>query len=303
MKNVKLHQLYLEYRTWPKWYYHLTFNSLETGQLFNDDKEYANGMNSIALGQHIWGLTIVAFTLMVNHCHILVCGSGEDLVSFFSFMKCRINDRLRKDGYPSLPEGYGFHLGKVADERQMADTIIYIARNPLKACPDVAAGGYPWGSTHLIFNKIGNLTDNKKLGLLSGRQQSRLLESKHHLPDNYTFNEKLGYVLPESFVFTKKAEQVLKTSWRFTSGLIKNVDSNLKISEGIGEMIVWSEEEVNEIIYQKAKELFNAGSVKDLGADDRCRIAVILKRKYRVDTKRIARKLKLDIALLNELFD
>ncbi len=34
----------------PKWYYHMVFDAIETGQLFNDEEEYANGMNIIAIG-------------------------------------------------------------------------------------------------------------------------------------------------------------------------------------------------------------------------------------------------------------
>ncbi len=60
--------LFNEYRTWPKWYYHIVFDSLEKGQLFNNDDEYADGMNGIAIGQYVFGLSILVFTLMVNHC-------------------------------------------------------------------------------------------------------------------------------------------------------------------------------------------------------------------------------------------
>ena len=55
---------YEECRFWPKWYYHLTFDSLEKGQIFNDDGEYANGMNGVAIGQYIYDLAVVALKKM-----------------------------------------------------------------------------------------------------------------------------------------------------------------------------------------------------------------------------------------------
>lgn len=82
MGSHKLNELLKEYRKQPKWYYHVIFDSIETGQLFNSDDEYADGMNSVAIGQYVCGLSVIVFVLMANHCHILVHGSGEDIVGF-----------------------------------------------------------------------------------------------------------------------------------------------------------------------------------------------------------------------------
>ena len=44
MGRNKIRKLLKEYRKQPKWYYHVTFDAIETGQLFNNDDEYACGM-------------------------------------------------------------------------------------------------------------------------------------------------------------------------------------------------------------------------------------------------------------------
>ena len=89
MGRNKIKKLLKEYRKQPKWYYHVTFDAIETGQLFNNDDEYACGMNSVAIGQYVFGLSVIAFVLMVNHCHFLVYGSGESIVRFFLFVNLR----------------------------------------------------------------------------------------------------------------------------------------------------------------------------------------------------------------------
>ncbi len=295
--------LFNEYRTWPKWYYHIVFDSLEKGQLFNNDDEYADGMNGIAIGQYVFGLSILVFTLMVNHCHILVYGAGEDIVKLFIFMRRRINRRLKADGYPPLPENYGFKLIKVEDERQLADTIVYIARNPLKARPDIMAGGYLWGSANLIFSETNKLYEKVSLKNMSYRSTVKALRTNVKLPDEYLYSRSMGFILPESYVLNNKVTKVLGNSWRFSSALIRNIDAYVKIAEGIGEMVVLSEGELNEVIYHLITEKFNASSLKDLSIDDKCRLAIILKRKYRVDTKRIARKLQITPDVLTRLFE
>lgn len=302
MKNKERKEAYKEYRTWPRWYYHLTFDSLEKGQLFNNDEEYADGMNGVAIGQYIHKLSIIAFVLMVNHCHLLLYGSGKDIVNFFIFIKRRINEKLRADGYPPLPNGYGFKLVRVEDKRQLADTIVYIARNPLKARPDITANGYLWGSTNLIFSEINKLYEKTELGNMSGREIMRTLKTKVIPPKNYLLNRSMGFILPESYVNVRKAEQTLHDSWRFSSDLIRHIDAYIKIAEGIGEMVTLSDGELDEIITQILRKRFNTNSINELSIDDRCRLAIILKKEYRIDMKRIARILRIDLPVLKELF-
>lgn len=303
MNVHKRDALFREYRAWPKWYYHVVFDSIEKGQLFNSYDEYSDGMNSVALGQYTCGLSILAFVLMVNHCHFLVFGSGDDIVAFFLFMKRRMNEKLKADGFPALPESYGFKLVKVEDERQLTDTVVYIARNPLKARPDITSGGYVWCSTNLIFSEMSSLCDKIQVKEMSYRESMRIFRTKIKLPEDYLFNRTMGFILPESYVLNDKVEKVLQNSWRFTYSLIKNIDAYVRIAEGVGEMIVLSEDELNDIIFRNMKEKFNASSISDLSLDDRCRLAVILKKKYRVDIKRIARKIQVEVSVLNKLFE
>lgn len=281
----------------------MTFDSIEKGQLFNGNGEYAEGMNSIALGQYVHNLSIIAFNLMVNHCHILAYGSGEDMVRFFTFMKRRIGERLKEDGFAPLPLEYGFKLVKVEDKRQLADTIIYIARNPFRACPGIAAGSYLWGSTNLIFNGMKDIVAKRQFGELSLRKKRLMLKSKRMLPDNYLFNESLGFILPESYVLTEKVERLFGSSWNYNYNVVRKIDAYVRIAEGVGETVILSEEELGEVISISVKKMFNVSSVRELGIDDRCRLAVHLKTKYRVNIKRIARRLQLDVSTLKRLFE
>lgn len=301
MKNKT--QIFTEYRTWPMWYYHMTFDALEKGQLFNNDDEYANGMNGIAIGQYIHQLSIIAFVLMVNHCHILLYGSGDGIVRFFKFVKRRINKSLREHGFSPLPNSYEFKLVKIMDKRQLADTIVYIARNPLKARPDITAGGYLWGSSSLIFSEISRLFEKTELRNMSDREIMRILNTHVILPKHYLLNKTMGFILPESYVNVDKSEETLHDSWKFSSSIIRNIDAYIKIAEGIGEMVTLSDGELDEIIFQSLKKHFNTNSITDISIDNRCKLAVILKKEYRIDTKRLARKLRIDLKVLEKLFE
>lgn len=55
------------------------------------------------------------------------------------------------------------------------------------------------------------------------------------------------------------------------------------------------------IIKKVIKDDYKADSILDLGVDDRCRLAIVLKKKYRLDTKRISRKVRVEYDILKKL--
>ena len=92
-------------------------------------------------------------------------------------------------------------------------------------------------------------------------------------------------------------------SWNYSYRVVRDIDGYLKIAEGLGEAVLLSEEELNDIIAQTLKKLFKVNSLNELDPDDRCRLAMVLKNKYKVTVKRIARKLHMDVSTLNKLFE
>lgn len=302
MNKRQRDDLWREYRRWPKWYYHMVFDSLETGELFNDEGEYANGMNIIAIGQYIHRISILTFNLMVNHGHFLASATGNDLVNFFIYVKKRLNAKRIEDGHQPLPANYGFKLIRIKDERQLADTMIYIAKNPFKACSNLTASGYIWGSGNLIFSEISRLFEKVSISDLPDKFRRERFRTRVKLPDDYFYNKTLGFILPESYVVKGKVEKVLKSSWNYNFRLIRDIEAYVNIAEGLGDSACLSDEEVNMIIKKIVKDDYKADSVLDLGVDDRCRLAIALKKKYRLDTKRISRKVHLEYNLLTKLF-
>ena len=238
---------------------------------------------------------------MVNHGHLLASATGNDLVNFFLYAKKRINAKLVADGHKPLPDDYGFKLVRIEDERQLADTIIYIARNPFKACSNLTASGYLWGSGNLIFSDVNRLFGKVQIKDLTDKFCRETFKTRIKLPERYYFNKELGFILPESYVVKGKVDKVLKSSWNYCHRIIRDIDAYVNIAEGLGESINLSEEEVNMIIKKVIKDDYKADSILDLGVDDRCRLAIVLKKKYRLDTKRISRKVRVEYDILKKL--
>ena len=296
-------KLWAEYRTWPPAYYHLAIDSYETGQMFHNERQFAAGMNSVAVCQYLYRIKIITFNLMVNHAHFLIWASGNDSVDFFLAFKKRINAQLVEDGFPPLPEGIGFKLIPIDpdDPYELCNQLIYIARNPYKANKNITPSGYLWGSNYLLFSDISKLIEKKPLSAYSKRFLEEKLRTRKELPHDYRYNESLGMVLPESYVAIDEAHSILKTSWKYCGDLVKNMDAYVKISNRIGARIEINDVELDSIIYSICRNQFNVKSFRELSLDNRCRLAVRLHKEYYIDPKRICRKLAISPEVLREL--
>lgn len=303
MSRNKLFEKLAEYRKYPEGYYHMVFDSIEDGQIFHSDEEFAVGMNIVAIEQYVCGLVIIVFNWMINHGHFLVWGNGNKCVDFFLNSKRRLNSMIVKNGHKPLDDDYGFKLVRINDEKQLEDNVIYIGRNPYKARHDRTPSGYIWGTNYLIFSDVSRMIHKTRLKDMHVMALRNILGTKTVLPGDYLYNEELGIILPESYARTDIALKALGSSSNYCTKLIRNMDAHLKIAEGIGESIRLDDNELDYTIWSLLKNRFKAGSVAELSNEDKCKMAVMLRKKYYVDIKRICRKIGLPLTVARELLD
>ncbi len=258
MNRVERFKKWAEYRTWPMGYYHLVVESFEKGQMFNNDLQFAAGMNTVALAQFVYEVVILVFDLMVNHAHFLVRCTGAAAVDFFISFKRRVNSELVADGYPPLPDDLGFKLLPidVNDPYHLKDVAVYIPRNPYKASSRITPSGYIWSSNYLIFSDIIKLIQKKPLKEFSASKSRKILKSKTVLPGDYLFNENLGIILPESYVATDEVEKIIGSSWNYCDRIVRNMDAYVRIAEKISDRIFINDNELGTIIYSICKNKY-----------------------------------------------
>ena len=303
MNRVERFKKWAEYRTWPMGYYHLVVESFEKGQMFNNDLQFAAGMNTVALAQFVYEVVILVFDLMVNHAHFLVRCTGAAAVDFFISFKKRVNSELVADGYPPLPDDLGFKLLPIDmnDPYHLKDVAVYIPRNPYKANSRITPSGYVWSSNYLIFSDIIKLIQKKPLKEFSASKLRKELKSKTVLPGDYLFNENLGIILPESYVATDEVEKIIGSSWNYCDRIVRNMDAYVRIAEKISDRIFINDNELGAIIYSICKNKYGVKSYLELGLSDRCSLAVRLSKDYHIEPKRICRKLSIERSVLEDL--
>ncbi|MBR4755304.1 MAG: hypothetical protein IK076_00005, partial [Bacteroidales bacterium] len=196
---TKLEKLRNEYKSWGRWYYHMTLDSLGKRNLFNDREEFVNGMNVVALSQFLTKTGIIQFDLMRNHAHFTLLATGLQCCHYFDYIRYRLNARLIADGYPPLPDNWFFMLRRLETLDELVNAVSYSARNSYDARGDILPGGYLWSSNYLMFSEINNLIDYRTVEDVGVRGMRRMIGSNVKLPSAYKLS-KLGFVLPESYI-------------------------------------------------------------------------------------------------------
>ena len=268
-----------EYRTWKKGYYHLCTDGWKEGLLFHDQGEYVNAVNSISLLDLKYPVKVHFYEVMRSHLHLIISGLGTHCVESFDYLKKRVGRRLRKDGRPPLPPDYDFRLIPIDNEDQMRDNLVYVAMNASKAM-DILPGGYLWGSALMVYSDLPRLFETVRAGDLSDRQLERILGTHLPIPPDRLIHPGLGMVLPQSFVDIGVFYRQFPKAKEYLIRLVKDHEAYIRIAKLTGEDVFFSLEEAVDIVQQELDKL-NL-SLDKMSADDRCRLAVELNRKYQL---------------------
>lgn len=280
-----------EYRSWKKGYYHLSSDGWKDGLIFNDTEQYAYGMTLMGVITLKYDLKIYSFSLMPNHFHLLASGTGAAFSDAFSYIKRRLNQRLQKKGFPTIPRAYGFKLVPVKDQEQMKTNIIYIDRNSYEKQLCVP-GGYPWCSCYLQFSRFDKPSGAVRAGSLSLRTVQKLAGTHHPIPDHWQFHPIYG-LLPISFVDVSLFHRLFASPKEYLTRLVKDYEAYVKIANALGEIPAFSPEETKEIAKTLLQQLFPGRWFSNLTHDEKGRLAVSLTKQYKLPAASIANVLAL----------
>lgn len=289
---------HLEYRKKPKGYYHLCTDGRPDVLLFYNDKEFAMGMTAIALVAIKFSVQIYVFELMPNHIHIVLSATGDTCVDIFEYLVRKFSRQLVADGFPPLPSDYDFRLTDIKDIESFRHHYLYAVRNPYEKgwC---APGGYLWGSDYLLFGQWGHLISGKKAGEMSVRELRAITKSKTEIPAHWEIHPQLG-ILPKNYIVLEKVKKLFPEVKQYMTQCIKDYESFIYIADSLGESVSLSSEETDDLLQRLLRQHYAGRPVTDLSADEKCRLAVILNDKFRVDPAIIAQKLRMPFHVVNQ---
>lgn len=281
-------------------YYHFCTDGLKSGLLFNDEAEFSYGMFLIGLASLHFGLTVYAFTLMPNHIHIIISGSGSECVRAFDYLKRKISLRLTNDGFSRLPQDYWFKLVPIETPGQMRNELVYVLRNCLEKGFGVV-GGYLWSSAWIYYSQMPVIVNGTPAGKMSGRALSRLLMSKREpLPSDWLVHPYLG-LNPVSFVDKSLVEKLFPEPKDLQTALVKDYEAFFEIAGRLGELSEFNKREISSIVSQILQKRFEGRDLRSLSDQERGKMAIIMNRSYGLNSYQISTSIFMKEAIVRQL--
>jgi len=213
-------------------------------------------------------------------------GTGRACRDAFYYMVRKLNMRLKRDGFPELPDDYGFKLVPINSLEQLRNNIIYLDRNAYER-GECVPSGYPWGTTFIHYTRLKELFVWKKAGEMSKRELERITGSRAPIPPDWEFNPALG-LYPGSFVRNAKFLKLFPTPKAYQSRLTKDYEAFVQVAKNLGEEITFSPEEVEGIANQLLRDVFPGKDMRELTNDEKGQLAVLLVRRHQLPTNLVS---------------
>ena len=267
-------------------YYHICSDGNRVDVMFRSESDFIAAMNRIATCTLRTNVIIVAFVLMDNHFHFVVkAESAEDALRFVNEFKCLTGM------YDADVHGTHLFLSRlpvkvipIPDEDYLKTLICYVIKNPTKARIEMFYT-YPWGTGGLYFQGRRKETPpRERPGVRDVKEQCRT-----HVDIPATWCISGGMILPENYVDVNLVEQLFKTPRSYMYFLSLNKDDEMERALGEWNEINLTDTDLRAERVAIAKALFGTGSLRDLSAPDRLRLAKVMRGKYLCSKKQIAR--------------
>lgn len=313
-------------------YYHICTDGMSRRLLFRDFEDYIRGMNDIPACISGSRLEILCFCLMPNHVHFIVYAAYSEAQRFIDEFKRRTSGRLVRKYNEVKPL---LHLGtlikNINSGQYLKTAIAYVLRNPLSGNIRCLPYNYKWSSANLYFRhmpsdgqgseitvakrKTGNnnvlrhekmsqgitvATGHIRLADLTQRQIWKYTGTRSVFPGDYAIDRN-GLILPESYINPEKTEKIYGSPKQFLYYLSKNDDGEFEISQGITNFISYDYSQIKEILGKLCISETGANDFTVLNIEDKCRIAILMKKRYGVSARQIARLTGLDPAILQSI--
>jgi len=295
MKNRKIRA---EIKAKGLGYYHLCTDGLKEGLLFYKAEHFAYAMLLLGMITLKFGIVIYAFSLMPNHIHIIIKGTGANALKAFDYLSKHISSMLMKDGYPGLKD-YGFILKDITTEQQMKVEIVYVHRNGYEkgfATP----GTYMWSSGWLYYSHIPQMVSGRKAGTYSRREWADLYSISDRIPDEWRIHPTMG-LLPQYFIDTSMVDNLFRGVKEYMTMMVKEYEAFVLCAKSLNENPEFSQAEIKDIVNTELQRSMSGKQLNSLSQDEKCKLVILLSAKYDLSPLQISRAVYIKESLVRQI--
>ena len=281
-------------------FYHICTDGTVLPWMFKDTQDFIAGVNRIGICKIISSVNVWAYTLMDNHVHFVLYGTAEICRRFITRYKVLTSMWItHKYGQSKHLKDLPTSIIPIKSEEDLIATIAYLDRNAMVAGYRGLPQEYPWSSSRLLFKSSSSINSGKPLRMLSENQLRDILKTRTSLPGDWTMdsNQMLD---PHDFTEWRDVENLFKSPARYLYHLSMKLEGKINLEIAQGQKSLIRDKELRELTSSLCLESFGHGEVSKLNAENRLKIARILKRDYASNHKQISRMLHLDAKMLKD---
>lgn len=283
-------------------FWHLCTDGTQMQNIFNSDEEFRAGMTTLAVCTCLCpGVQIIAFELMNNHLHLILSGQKEACMTLFSNFSQRI--RMIYTRAKKVLDWRKFQADLIPIEtlEALRNEIIYTHRNAYVANGNFNPFSYPWGSGHAYFNFKQPSLQLTKFENLTYQERRRLTHCRDIAPfGRLKFSE--GSVYVPSFCNIALGESMFADSRSYFNSLTRKAEAFSLIAERLKEKVLLTDDEMYHVTMKYVRDKFDTKSLSLLTPEQRIATAKEIRYKYNATPQQIRRILKLDPAIIDEMF-
>ena len=270
-----------------------------TSLIFASDDDYRFAMNLMARClTEFPALKVVAFEIMSNHLHIVLCGDESIINEFFALYRKRLKRYLTTKVQGRLSNQFQMSLKPVNDLKALRDVIVYVNRNGYVVCPSHTPFSYPWGTGRYYFNDVQitkRLSDVTDIGI------RRMFRSRNpHLPCDFRIID--GHVTPPEYCAIKLGMAMFRDAHQYFYMVSKNIEAYEMLAAELDDGEFLTDSELFPQVVKIVKSGYNAATLRDLSQAQKLELARKLRCDYRSSNRQIRRVLGLSQYEVDSLF-
>lgn len=274
--------------------YHAYTSGKDMPILFTNNEELIFVMNVIALSAHKFSnaIRIIAFNVMNNHFHFVICGSSQDIEHFFNLIIVKLRRSI------PLASKLKLSLKPITDLTAIRNNIAYTNRNGFVANPEYTPFSYPWGTSKYYFNGIVTPLSS---GKVSYRQSRRIFRGRNViLPEEWEITD--GFINPTYYCAINLGMSMFRNAHHYFSAISKNVEAYTGIAVDIDDGEFLNDQELFSQVLKIVHSQYNAATIRELTNAQRLDLARMLRNGFRSSNGQIRRVLGLTQYEVDSLF-
>ena len=283
-------------------YWHIYTDGTQMQNIFISKEDFIMGMWCLAAAQHLCkSVRVITFELMGNHIHLILAGAKEDCIKVFDLFAARLKKAFPKRQRAIDWGKFKMDILPIESLQALRNEIIYANRNAFVANPAYTPDSYPWGGGCAYFNPWLKHLVTTPLNELPILTQRALLHTKKIAPvADLKVIDSMPFI--PSFCDISLGESMFRDARSYFNSLTRNAEAFSQIASRLKDTIFLTDEELYSVLCFHINKEYSVKTLSQLSAQQKIATARYMHFHYNATNQQLRRMLRLDIAILEEMF-